>query len=113
MEQKALCDIYPQYCSSHHHQLDSHSLKVKMEDCFQQFVWTLNTTSPPTGHLLTKYGRMPQDVNVVDERRRETGVVRGGQQGAPVPAQLHSTARASVHKQKLMFVKRDGGTTRY
>lgn len=45
MEQKALCDIYPQYCSSHHHQLDSHSLKVKMEDCLNSLFG--RRTQPP------------------------------------------------------------------
>lgn len=48
---------------------------------FPQFVWTWNTTSPTTSHLLTKNGRMllfpsTQDVNLVAKRRRETGVVR-------------------------------------
>lgn len=55
---RRLCDIYPQYCSSHHHQLDSHSLRVGMGNRFHSWFGRKTWAAQTSSHLLAKNDRV-------------------------------------------------------
>lgn len=77
---RRLCDIYPQYCSSHHHQLYSHSLHVGMGNCFHGWFGRKTRAAQTSSHLLAKNDR----VRIGCECSGREVKRDGGLRGAPV-----------------------------